>query len=92
MCSSIASAILLSTSARSVTERSPHSSFAACAASSASSMSSALERGTSVNGFPVAGVRLSAYSPFTGATQWPPMKLSYRDLRSTGLSVSPGAA
>ena len=55
-------------------------------------MSSALERGTSVNGFPVAGERLSAYSPFTGATQWPPMKLSYRELRSTGLPVSPGAA
>ena len=51
-------------------------SFAACAASSASSTSSAVERGTSVNASPVAGVTFSEYSPFTGATHWPPMKFS----------------
>ena len=62
-------------SARSSTSR-PTPSFATCAASSASSMSSAVDRATSVNGCPVAGVRFSAYSRSTGATQWPPMKLS----------------
>ena len=74
--SSIASATLFSTRERSVVEASPHASFAACAASSASSTSSGVERGTSVNGSPVAGVTFSEYSPLTGATQWPPMKFS----------------
>ena len=74
--SSIASAILFSTLERSVVEVSAHSSLAAWAASSASSMSSADERGTEVKGSPVAGVTFSLYSPSIGATQWPPMKFS----------------
>ena len=75
-CSSIASAILLRTRERSVVDASPQAVFAACAASSASSTSSGVERGTSVNASPVAGVRFSEYSPCTGAIQWPPMKFS----------------
>jgi len=67
--SSITSAILFRTFARSVVDISPHASFAAWAASSASSTSSALDSGTSVNGLPVTGVRFSAYLPFTGAIQ-----------------------
>ena len=39
-------------------------------------MSSAVERGTSVKGSPVAGVTLVEYSPAVGATQRPPMKFS----------------
>ena len=74
--SSIASATLLSTRERSVVDVSPQSSFAACAASRARSTSSGVERGTSVNGSPVAGLTFAEYSPFTGATQWPPMKFS----------------
>ena len=49
--SSIASAILFRTRERSVVDDSAQASFAACAASSASSTSSEVERGTSVNGF-----------------------------------------
>ena len=75
-CSSIASATLLSTFARSVDEVSPQAVFAACAASSASSTSAGVERGTSVNTSPVAGVGFSEYSPSRGGTQVPPMKLS----------------
>ena len=60
VCSSIASAIRLSTRALSVVDVSAQPSFAAWAASSASSMSSAVECATSVNGSPVAGVRFSA--------------------------------
>ena len=74
--SSIASAILFRTRDRSVVEASPQASFTACAASRASSTSAGVERGTSVNGSPVAGVTFSEYSPSTGATQWPPMKFS----------------
>ena len=74
--SSIASAIRFRTLERSVTEASPHASLAACAASSASSMSSAPDCGTSVNGSPVAGVRFAEYCPAIGATHSPPMKFS----------------
>ena len=74
--SSITSATLFRTRERSACEASPHASFAACAASSARSTSSGVERGTSVNGSPVAGVRFVEYSPCTGAIQWPPMKFS----------------
>ena len=56
---SIASAIALSTFARSAPGVVPHASFAACAASSASSMSAAVDRGTSQNGLPVTGDRFS---------------------------------
>ena len=75
-CSSIASAILFSTLERSVVDISPQPVFAAWAASSASSTSAFVERGTSVNASPVAGVRFSEYSPSTGGTQCPPMKFS----------------
>ena len=54
----------------------PQSSFAAWAASSASSTSSAVERATSQTLAPVIGVMLSKYWPFTGGTNLPPMKLS----------------
>ena len=74
--SSIASAILFKMRERSVVDASPQASFAACAASRASSTSSDVDRGTFVNASPVAGVKFSAYSPFVGATQWPPMKFS----------------
>ncbi len=90
--SSIASATRFRTRERSATEVSAQASFAACAASSARSTSSVVERGTSVNGSPVAGVTFWEYSFFTGGTQCPPMKLSYRDFSSTGLSTCPGGA
>ena len=54
-----------------------HLSAAACAASNANSMSSALERAALVYGLPVIGVITSKYSPLTGATHLPPIKLSY---------------
>ena len=73
---SMTSAIALSTRERSAIEVSAQASLAAWAASSASSTSSAVDRGTSVIGRPVAGVRSTANPPFTGATQRPPMKLS----------------
>ena len=50
--------------------------LAACAASRASSMSSASERATSQNGLPVTGETFSKYWPLTGATHSPPMKFS----------------
>jgi hypothetical protein len=75
-CSSIASATLFSTRARSVADASPQPVLAAWAASSASSTSAGADRGTSVNGSPVAGVRFSLYSPVVGGTQCPPMKFS----------------
>jgi len=52
-------------------------SAAACAASNASSTSSAPERAAWVYGLPVIGVITSKYSPLTGATHLPPIKLSY---------------
>ncbi len=73
---SIASAMRLSTMARSASEVSPQASLAAWAASSASSTSSALDLATSQNGWPVTGEMLAMYAPFTGATHLPPMKLS----------------
>ena len=66
-CSSIRSAIRFSTRARSASVASPQAVFAACAASSANSMSSAVERATCVKAWPVTGLRLSEYAPFTGA-------------------------
>lgn len=50
---------------------------AASAASIASSMSSFLERAACVNTVPVTGDVLSKYSPPTGFTHLPLMKLSY---------------
>ena len=46
---------------------------AACDASSASSMSCALERGISQKGIPVMGVMFSKYWPDVGSTHFPPM-------------------
>ena len=74
--SSITSATLFRIRERSVVDVLPQSSFVACAASSASFMSSAVERGTAVRVSPVAGVTFVEYSPAVGATQWPPMKFS----------------
>ena len=73
---SIRSAILFRMLARSAGEVLPQAGAAPCAASSASSMSSAVPRAISVNGWPVTGVRFSKYWPLTGATNSPPMQLS----------------
>lgn len=70
------SAILSNTLARSVVEVLPQASLAACAASSAASMSCALERAIEVNTLPLIGVVLSKYWPLAGATHAPPIKLS----------------
>ena len=67
------SAIFSSTLERSVVEALPHAALAACAASSASSMSCALERGTEVNTLPSTGLVLSKYWPEAGSTHLPPM-------------------
>ena len=90
--SSMTSAMRFSTRDRSVVDASPHATRAAWAASSASSTSSGVDAGISVNGFPVTGVRFALYRPFTGATHRPPMKLSYRGRTSTMLSGLPGTA
>ena len=82
---SIASAMALSTAARSVADASPQASFAACAASRASSTSSGVECATSVIGRPVAGLRSTRYLPSVGANHLPPMKFSYRGWTCTML-------
>ena len=71
------SAIFNSIFERVVAEDLLHCALALCAASSASSISSTLERGILVNTLPSTGEMLSKYSPFTGATHCPPMKFSY---------------
>jgi hypothetical protein len=58
---SITSAMRLRTAARSVSEASPQASLAAWAASRANSISSAPDFGTSVKGWPVAGLLFSEY-------------------------------
>ena len=73
---SITSAILFSTAARSVVEVLPHAGNALCAASSAASMSSAVPRATSANGFPLTGEMSSKYWPLTGLTHSPPIQCS----------------
>ncbi len=70
------SAILFRMLARSPTEVLPQAGAAACAASSAFSMSSSVPRATSVNVWPVIGVGFSKYWPLAGATYSPPMKWS----------------
>jgi hypothetical protein len=70
---SMASAIAFRMLERSVVEVSPHAWRAAWAASRASSMSSGVERATSQNALPVAGLGSALYSPATGGTQCPPM-------------------
>ena len=74
------SAILFSITARSAGAVLPQAGAAACAASNALSMSASVERGTSQNASPVTGVGFSKYSPPTGGTHSPPMKLPYRGL------------
>ena len=71
------SAILSNIFARSCTDVLPHLSAAACAASNANSTSAAPDRAALVYGKPVIGVITSKYSPLTGATHFPPIKLSY---------------
>ena len=73
---SIRSAILFRITARSATLVLPQASFAAWAASRASSTSAASERATSHRTRPFTGEVFSKYRPLTGATQRPPMKLS----------------
>ena len=53
----------------------PHLAAAPCAASSASSMSSAPERAARVLAAPLIGVTASKYWPFTGATTRPVLKV-----------------
>ncbi len=72
------SAILLSTRARSAGEVLPHLLLAAWAASRASSMSSAVERGISQKPLPVTGDTFSKYCSRFGLTNSPPMKFWYR--------------
>ncbi|SAL85068.1 hypothetical protein AWB67_06844 [Caballeronia terrestris] len=79
------SAILLRMFARSVDEVLPHDVFALCAASRASSISASRERGIDVNGSPVIGEMLSKYSPPSGATHLPPMKLPYCFLKGNSV-------
>ena len=74
--SSMRSAILLRTRARSAGAARPQASLAAWAASSASSMSSAVERAIVQTTDPSIGDTLSNFWPFTGGTHLPPMKLS----------------
>jgi hypothetical protein len=74
--SSSRSAMRLRMIARSVTEVRPHGRRALCAASSASSTSSAVLRATSHSGWPVMGVMFVKYCPRTGATARPPIQLS----------------
>jgi hypothetical protein len=71
--------MLLRITARSAGDCLPQAGAAACAASSALSTSSAVERAISVKTSPVTGEGFSKYWPFTGATYSPPMMLSYRD-------------
>jgi hypothetical protein len=78
--SSIRSAIVVSSPARSPTLVFPHACAAPSAASRAFSTSSAVPRATSVNVCPVTVVGFSKYRPFAGATYSPPMKWSYRGL------------
>src|ERR1700730_8431654 len=87
---SIASAIALSTPARSEADASPQASFAAWAASNASSTSSGVESATSVIGPAVAGARSRRYLPCVGANHLPPMKFSYLGSTETMLPGWPG--
>ncbi len=70
------SAILFKMLARSVYEVLPQAGAAAWAASSARSTSSALERATSQSVWPVMGVGLVKYWPFTGRLYSPWIQLS----------------
>ncbi|MNG15029.1 hypothetical protein D3C84_988270 [compost metagenome] len=69
------SAIFSRISARSCTEVLPQASATAWAASRALSTSSAPERGNSAITSPFTGEVLVKYSPFSGGTNSPPMKL-----------------
>ena len=89
---SIRSAIFNNIFDRSVTDEHPHASFAACAASNASSISSAVERAIWHISLPSTGVVLVKYSPLTGATHLPPIKLSYFALNVTTEPSLPGFA
>src|SRR5579863_2592886 len=87
---STASAIALSTSARLVADASPQASFAAWAASNASSTSTGVESATSVIGPAVAGAKSTRYLPCVGANHLPPMKFSYLGSTETMLPGRPG--
>ena len=72
----MASAMAFNTAARSGRDVSAQASLAACAASRASSTSSAVDLATSVKGWPVTGLTFFMYLPMTGDTQCPPTKFS----------------
>ncbi len=73
---SMRSAILFRMTARSAGAVLPQAGAAWCAASSASSTSSLVDRATSQNGWPLTGETFSKYMPLTGATRSPPIQLS----------------
>ncbi len=73
---SMTSAILFRIAARSAVLVLPQEGAALWAASSASSMSSAVPRATSVKALPVTGEMFSKYWPLTGLTQPPPIQFS----------------
>src|SRR5690625_67273 len=81
--SSIRSAILFKIFARSAGDVFPHAGAASCAASRASSTSSAVDLDISQNTSPVTGVTFSKYIPLTGGIHFPPMRLSYLSLKLT---------
>ena len=73
---SIRSAILFRMLARSVAAVLPQAGAAACAASRAASMSSAVPRATSQKVLPFTGDGFSKYWPLTGGTHSPPIQWS----------------
>lgn len=78
--------------ARSATDVLPQAGAALWAASSASSMSSAVPRATSQKGLPVTGEMFSKYWPLMGGTHSPPIQFSYRGLKLTFDPSWPGWA
>jgi len=81
------SAILLSIPLRYAGDVLLHVLNASCAASNARSMSSLVERAALAISLPSIGEVLSKYSPYTGGTNLPPMKLSYISLNSGRTTV-----
>src|SRR5215212_30004 len=90
--SSMRSAILLRTLARSAGDVLPQADAAAWAASSAFSMSASSERGISQNDWPLTGLTFSKYRRAAGATHSPPMKLRYRGEKDISEPSAPGRA
>src|ERR1700738_875785 len=90
--SSMRSAILFSTAARSAGEVLPHAAAAPWAASSALLMSASPERGISQNAWPVTGEGFSNEPPRAGAPHSPPLKFPYRVSYDISAPEAPGRA